>query len=141
MRIIQEQEQPEDLVLRFLHLPMLYWNLESKLSLQRRSLKNIWKQADLVITGEGRLDGQTAMGKAPMGVAKLAKKYGLPVIAFAGSVTNDAKECNQNGIDAFFPILCEITTLEEAMKPENAKNNLIDTAEQVFRLLNMKGMP
>ena len=105
--------------------------------LTETQLETYIKQADLVITGEGRLDGQTAMGKAPVGVAALAKKYGLPVVAFAGSVTKDAKECNQKGIDAFFPILREITTLEEAMQPENAKNNLADTAEQVFRLLKL----
>jgi len=88
-----------------------------------------------VVTGEGRLDHQTAMGKAPVGVARLAKKYGAKVIAFAGSVTEDADTCNDAGIDAFFPIVRGITTLEEAMKPENAKRNLTATAEQVFRLL------
>ena len=89
----------------------------------------------IVVTGEGRLDHQTAMGKAPVGVARLAKKYGAKVIAFAGSVTEDAIACNEAGIDAFFPIVRNITTLEEAMKPENAKKNLAATAEQVFRLL------
>ena len=74
------------------------------------------------------------MGKAPIGVAKLAKQYGKTVIAFAGSVTRDARECNQYGIDAYFPILRTITTLEEAMESENAKRNLSDTAEQVYRL-------
>lgn len=107
--------------------------------LEETQLARYIKDADIVITGEGRLDGQTAMGKAPVGVAKLAKNYGIPVIAFAGSVTKDASECNKNGIDAFFPILRSITTLAEAMEPEHAKNNLTDTAEQVFRLLAVKG--
>ncbi len=107
--------------------------------LEETRLEDSIKDADIVITGEGRLDGQTAMGKAPVGVAGLAKKYGIPVIAFAGSVTKDASECNKNGIDAFFPILRSITTLAEAMEPEHAKNNLTDTAEQVFRLLAVKG--
>lgn len=107
--------------------------------LEETQLERYIKNADIVITGEGRLDGQTAMGKAPVGVARLAKKYGIPVIAFAGSVTKDASECNKNGIDAFFPILRSITTLAEAMEPEHAKNNLTDTAEQVFRLLAVKG--
>lgn len=89
----------------------------------------------IVVTGEGRLDHQTAMGKTPVGVARLAKKYGTTVIAFAGSVTDDARECNTVGIDAFFPIIREITTLDEAMKPETARKNLCLTAEQVFRLL------
>ena len=99
-------------------------------------MKKYMEDADIVITGEGRLDGQTAMGKAPVGVARLAKKHNIPVIAFAGSVTKEAVACNQNGIDAFFPILRGVVTLEEAMKPENAKANMTDTVEQVFRLMN-----
>ena len=79
------------------------------------------------------MDGQTAMGKAPVGVAALAKKYGKPVLAFAGAVERDARKCNEHGIDAFFPILRGVVTLEEAMKNENAKRNLADTAEQVYR--------
>ena len=89
----------------------------------------------IVITGEGRLDHQTAMGKAPVGVARLAKKYGAKVIAFAGAVTKDAAACNDAGIDAFFPIVRGITTLEDAMKSENARENMMATVEQVFRLL------
>ena len=81
------------------------------------------------------MDSQTAMGKAPVGVARLAKKYGVKVIAFAGSVTLDASACNQAGIDAFFPIVRGVTTLEAAMNPENAYTNMKATAEQVFRLL------
>ena len=69
-----------------------------------------------------------------MGVAALAKKYGKPVVAFAGSVTRDAIACHEKGIDAFFPILRGICTLEEAMEPETARRNLADTAEQVYRL-------
>ena len=105
-----------------------------KIVLEETQLEEYIKDADLVVTGEGRLDRQTAMGKAPIGVAKLAKKYGKTVIAFAGSVERDARECNKHGIDAFFPVLRGITTLEEAMKNENAKRNLADTAEQVYRL-------
>lgn len=93
------------------------------------------KNADVVITGEGRMDSQTAMGKAPIGVAKIAKKHGKIVIAIAGSITNDAKECNDHGIDAIFPIVKSPCTLEYAMDKENAKNNLADTAEQIFRLV------
>ena len=108
-----------------------------KIVLEETKLESYVKGADVVVTGEGRLDFQTAMGKAPVGVAKLAKKFDIPVLAFAGSVTKDATECNKNGIDAFFPILRGISTLEEAMKPENAKQNLTDTAEQAFRLFNI----
>ncbi len=93
------------------------------------------KDSDLVITGEGRLDGQTAMGKAPIGVAKLAKKYGKTVVAFAGSVVEEAVACNREGIDAFFAILPGVCTLDEAMEKEIAKRNMKNTAEQVMRLL------
>lgn len=99
------------------------------------NLEESLKDADIVVTGEGRLDHQTAMGKAPIGVAKLAKKYGATVLAFAGSVTKDANLCNQSGIDAFFPIIRGVTTLEEAMDPVQARENMIQSVEQVFRLL------
>ena len=75
------------------------------------------------------------MGKAPVGVAKLAKKHHAKVIAFAGSVTKEAAACNKEGIDAFFPILRRIVTLEEAMDPSTARSNMTASVEQVFRLL------
>lgn len=106
--------------------------------LKETELEKYIQNADIVITGEGRLDGQTAMGKAPVGVAKLAKKYGKPVIAFAGCVTKEAVECNHEGIDAFFPIVRRATTLEEAMDFDNACNNMMDSVEQVFRLLQIQ---
>lgn len=106
-----------------------------KLILDAIDLESDIKDADIVVTGEGRLDHQTAMGKAPIGVAKLAKKHGAKVVAFAGSVTEDAAACNAAGIDAYFPILRSITTLEEAMNPENARKNMRASVEQVFRLL------
>lgn len=98
-------------------------------------LEDSIKNCDIVVTGEGRLDSQTVMGKAPIGVAKLAKKYGKKVIAFSGIIGNGAEICNEHGIDAFFPIIRTITTAENAMKPDNAYKNLTDTAYQVFRLI------
>ena len=98
------------------------------------SLEDELKDADIAITGEGRLDHQTAMGKAPVGVARLAKKYGAKVIAFAGTITEGASVCNDAGIDAFFPIVRGVTTLVDAMKKENAQKNMAAAAEQVFRL-------
>ena len=106
-----------------------------KIVLEETKLEQYIQDADIVITGEGRLDGQTAMGKAPVGVAKLAGKYKIPVLAFAGSGTKDARKCNEEGIHAFFPILRGITTLEDAMDAENARRNLMETVEQVFRLI------
>lgn len=93
------------------------------------------RDSDLVITGEGRLDGQTEAGKAPWGIATLAKKYRKPVIAICGSLGENAAACNQYGIDACFSVISSPCSLEDAMK--NAEKNLSDTAEQVFRLLRL----
>ena len=106
-----------------------------ELILDAVGLEEELSSADVVVTGEGRLDFQTAMGKAPVGVARLAKKYNAKVIAFAGSVTKEATACNKEGIDAFFPILRGVCTLSEAMDPVAARNNMTATVEQVFRLL------
>lgn len=103
--------------------------------LEEINIEEYIKNADIVVTGEGRLDAQTIMGKAPIGVAKLAKKYGKKVIAFSGCVTDDAEVCNEHGIDAFFPVLRGVTTLEEALDTNNAYKNLEATAYQVFRLV------
>lgn len=84
-------------------------------------------------------DRQTVMGKAPIGVAGIAKKYQKPVIAFSGCVTEDATACNQHGIDAFFPILRTVTTLDDAMCPETARKNMVAAVEQVFRLIKTLG--
>lgn len=102
--------------------------------LRETGLEEKIRTADLVITGEGRLDGQTAMGKTPVGVARLAKKYGKPVIALGGSVLPEARACHGEGIDAMFSILPGPSTLEEAMEPGRAKENLAAAAEQVYRL-------
>lgn len=106
-----------------------------KIILEETKLEEYIKNADLVVTGEGRLDYQTAMGKAPIGVAELSKKHNKKVIAFAGSVTDDATICNEKGIDAYFSIMQGVSTLDEALDKNNAEKNLFNTAYQVFRLL------
>lgn len=103
--------------------------------LEETRLEEYIKDADVVVTGEGRLDAQTVMGKAPSGVADIAKKYGKMVIAFAGCLTEDAGACNGGGIDAFFPILRTVVTLDEAMAHDNAARNMANTVEQAFRLI------
>lgn len=108
-----------------------------KIILEETRLEEYVKAADLVVTGEGRLDAQTVMGKAPVGVAEIAKKYGKKVIAFSGCVTEDAVECNNHGIDAYFPILRSVVSLEEAMDSKNARKNMVETVEQVFRLIKI----
>ena len=68
---------------------------------------------------------------------KLAKKYGKLVLGFSGGVTKGAAACNEAGIDAYFPIVRSAVSLEDAMKKKNAKENLMDTVEQVFRLVKV----
>ncbi|MCR5371520.1 MAG: glycerate kinase [Clostridium sp.] len=106
-----------------------------RIILDETKLEEYVKDADVVVTGEGRLDGQTVMGKAPIGVAEIAKKYDKTVLAFAGCVTPDAVACNDHGIDAFFPILQGVVTLEEAMDGKNASKNMTATVTQAFLLL------
>ena len=108
-----------------------------KIVLEETELEKYVKDADIVVTGEGRLDGQTVMGKAPIGVAAIAKKYNKKVIAFSGCVTEDAIACNEHGIDAFFPILRGVVSLSEAMDTKNAAKNMAATVEQAFRLIRL----
>lgn len=105
------------------------------LILEAIALETAIEGADFVITGEGRLDRQTAMGKGPVGVARLGKKHGAKTIALAGALTDGAAACNDAGIDGYFSILSSVCTLEEAMSPETTRKNLELTANQLFRLL------
>ena len=91
---------------------------------------------DLVITGEGRLDGQTIFGKAPAGVARVAQKLGIPVIAICGSLGPDAGNVQRAGIAAFFSALEE--SVAEAELPRRGPGMLERCAEQVGRLLALK---
>ena len=96
------------------------------------------RAADIVVTGEGRFDGQTAMGKAPVGIARRAKACGCKVIVLAGSVEHSGARATQQNpplIDAVFPILPGAMTLEEAMREDVAYENMEYTAEQVFRVM------
>jgi glycerate kinase len=92
--------------------------------------------ADLVITGEGKLDRQTAMGKAPGGVLKAAERAEVPVIAIGGAVTDSAVLAEQ-GFAAVFSIQSEAVDLAQAMCSEYAMANVERTAEQIARLLTL----
>ncbi|MDR1789273.1 MAG: glycerate kinase, partial [Opitutaceae bacterium] len=96
--------------------------------------------ADLVITGEGRMDAQTAMGKAPAGIAAAAKKHGVPVIAIAGAA-EDFPALNKAGIDAIFPLPPRPMTLAEAMTPNAAAANIQRLATQICSLLKATSRP
>lgn len=117
------------------YLPNVELKSGISIVLEALDLEKELKDTDVVVTGEGKLDFQSAMGKVPVGVARLAKKYGCKVVAFAGSVTEDAGKCNEEGVDAFFPIVRGATTLAEAMNKETAIKNMRLCVEQVFRLL------
>ncbi len=127
--------------LGFAFLTFLHGELTSgsELVIRTVGLEEDIKDCDLVITGEGRLDGQTAMGKLPVGVAALAKRYGKPCIAFAGGVTRDAHLTRKAGIDAYFPAVRGVCALSEAMEKENALYALEDSAEQAARLIRCMG--
>ena len=90
-------------------------------------------EADLVITGEGRIDSQTVHGKVPVGVAKVAKRYNKPVIGIAGSLTADVGVVHEHGIDAVFSVIYGICTLDDALK--NAAENVRMTARNVAAVL------
>lgn len=119
----------------FLHFLKASLEPGAQIVLEQTGIEAAIKNADLVITGEGRLDGQSVMGKAPVGVAALSKKYGKTVVAFCGCIGENAELCNEYGIDAYFSIAPGAVSLEEAMDRDNAYNNLKNTAKQVLRLI------
>ncbi|USH02850.1 glycerate kinase [Grimontia kaedaensis] len=93
------------------------------------------KDADLVITGEGRIDSQTIHGKTPIGVARCAKQFNLPVIGIAGGITQDSVVVYDHGIDALFSVVSGACTLEDALA--NAKENVELTAQNIARTLKL----
>ena len=93
-------------------------------------------KSDLVITGEGRLDGQTRFGKTPFGVAQMSKKHGIPVIGVAGSVEEEANGLLDHGFDAIMPIQERPVELSWAI--ENAEGLLERAGERIARLISLK---
>ncbi|EPN1638494.1 glycerate kinase, partial [Cronobacter sakazakii] len=93
------------------------------------------RDADLVITGEGRLDSQSIHGKTPVGVARVAKQFQRPVVAIAGSLTPDYQIVHEHGIDVAFSVIDRIVTLQEAL--DDAERNLRVTARNVAALWHL----
>jgi len=89
--------------------------------------------ADLIITGEGKLDKQTAMGKTPMGVLHAAEKQNIPVVAIGGTV-EDTDIIDKLGFAAILPILPYPVPLEQAMEKSFARQNIIRTVENYMKL-------
>ncbi|SUV07683.1 glycerate kinase family protein [Priestia megaterium] len=98
-------------------------------------LESYIKNADLVITGEGRIDGQTIYGKTPIGVAKTAKKHSVPVIAIAGSIGTGSEAVYEHGISALFSVVPGAVDLSEAL--EKASENIERTAKNVASVIRL----
>lgn len=99
--------------------------------IDKSNLEERIKDTDLVITGEGMIDYQTAHGKTPYGVAKLAKKYDIPVIAICGSIGERAEELYQRYFDSIFSIIDRPMSLNEAI--ENSSKLLENASERIIR--------
>ncbi|MCM3020519.1 glycerate kinase [Priestia megaterium] len=98
-------------------------------------LESYIKDVDLVITGEGRIDGQTIYGKTPIGVAKTAKKHSVPVIAIAGSIGVGSEAVYEHGISALFSVVPGAVNLSEAL--EKAGENIERTAKNVASVISL----
>ncbi|MED3916378.1 glycerate kinase [Priestia megaterium] len=103
--------------------------------IEATQLESYIKDADLVITGEGRIDGQTIYGKTPIGVAKTAKKHSVPVIAIAGSIGVGSEAVYEHGISALFSIVPGAVNLSEAL--EKADENIERTAKNVASVISL----
>ena len=110
----------------------------SRLVIEETKLEEYIADADLVITGEGRLDAQTAMGKAPAAVAELARAHGVPAIALAGRVEASEDILRKMGLTAWYGIndraACDLVT---AMQPETARRNMVETAARAVREMGL----
>ena len=102
---------------------------------QAAGLEEVVADADLVITGEGRIDSQTIHGKTPIGVARVAKQFGIPVIGIAGGLTADVGVVHDYGIDAVFSVLYSICSRQEAL--QGAAANVRMAARNIAATLKM----
>lgn len=116
-------------------LPNVKLKAGVEIVIEATQLAEAVKNADVVITGEGRMDAQSIRGKTPVGVAKTAKQCGKPVIAIVGCLREDYEVVYQAGIDAVFPIIRHSAPLEEILK--QGHDNLVSTAQNVARLYHL----
>ena len=99
------------------------------------NFKEALENVDLVITGEGMIDWQSAFGKVPCGVGLLCKEKGIPVIAIVGGMGKDAQDIYQYGVGSIITTINAEMKLEEAM--ERAEELLLDAAERMFKVINI----
>ncbi len=119
-------------------LAFLNANLQKgiELVIEYTRLEDLIKDADFVFTGEGSIDGQTLFGKTPYGVATIASKHSVPVIAFAGRVGSGVEDLYDNGFTAIISILKEVSPLDKAL--ENGEDNLVFASQNVCRLIKLQ---
>ena len=117
-------------------LPNVQLKAGVQIVLDNLKLADQVKEADLVITGEGRMDAQSVLGKTPIGVARTAKQFNKPVISIVGCLREDYEVVYEHGIDAVFPIIRNLGDLPIILK--QGEQNLISTAQNVARLLSLK---
>lgn len=117
-------------------LPNVQLKAGVQIVLDTLRLADYVKDADVVITGEGRMDAQSIMGKTPIGVARTAKQFNKPVIAIVGCLREDYDVVFDHGIDAVFPIIRQLGELPDILK--QGEQNLISAAQNVARVLVLK---
>lgn len=100
---------------------------------EHTNLKEKMQDADYVFTGEGSIDGQTLYGKAPLGVALIAKEYNIPVIAFAGRIGDGTEALYEHGINSIIGILSEAETIDKAL--EKGPENIERASENIARII------
>ena len=105
--------------------------------LEAAGFDRLLKDADIVITGEGRIDRQTSKGKLPYRVLMHASSYGIPVIAIAGSVSTE----DNPGFAAVLPVVQGPCSLAEAMDRHTAYNNIRRTAVQIANIISLPCRP
>lgn len=113
----------------------------SKFMIEYLDLEQKISEIDILITGEGKLDSQSYMGKAPIELAKIAKKYNKKVIFLAGSILdeqlNQLSDENKKLVDTSFTVQREFLPLENAMKKDVTIKNIENTVIQIFNLLEI----
>ncbi|AXF57008.1 glycerate kinase [Salicibibacter kimchii] len=119
---------------------LVYLNAELKpgidLVLEETDFRGVARDADLIITGEGKIDGQSVYGKTPVGVAKAGKETGTFVIAIGGQLGKGYEEVHDHGIDAVFSLVPGVVSVKDAMK--NGREYLRHTARNIAVVYNLK---
>ncbi|NLG82218.1 MAG: glycerate kinase [Bacilli bacterium] len=108
-----------------------------ELLINKLDLDKIISYYDIIITGEGKMDSQSLMGKVPYGITRLGKKHNIPVIGLCGGLMDEAYKMHEVGMTALFSIMNYPMNLEEAMDKDKAKFLLISNTREIFRLIKM----